>query len=186
MKKKGCITIIIVVILAMLCLAILAAVGIYYYLNTQSNQNGPIAQGFPTAEVLLPADPNVIPSAGPTPSEEIVDINSVVEAAIKNENYESLLPYLANEVFVRLEASGCCGPLSPAEVVIQLSYLEPADTWDFGESDTKTNLAQASEFYSVPYDAAIANNKMIFSYKVNQNGKIDAINLGATYELLIP
>lgn len=95
---------------------------------------------------------------------------------------------MMDTVQVRLEASGCCGPISKMEAIAQLSYLDPATGWDFNPTNPiLINLATTvPDYYGSDWIAGVASNEYIVSFKLNNQNKIKAYNLGASYKLLIP
>ena len=117
-----------------------------------------------------------------------VDVSEQVIAAITSKNTQALEGYMADTVQVRLEASGCCGPVTKAEAVSQLSYLDPAVGWDFNPANQiLIDLAAAvPDYYGVGWIVGVASNEYLVSFKLNGQGKIEAYNLAVTYKLLIP
>ena len=117
-----------------------------------------------------------------------VDVSEQIIAAITSKNTQALEGYMEDTVQVRLEASGCCGPISKAEAVSQLSYLDLAVGWDFDPANQiLIDLAAAvPDYYGNGWIVGAASNEYLVSFKLNDQGKIEAYNLAATYKLLIP
>lgn len=172
-----------------LSISIAAVASLFYYLGLNRGNLFPTQSSPPTAAISSSSAPFTPPPTmdeqDKSPSESTHDL---IVAAIETKSYSDLLPYLANTVQVRLESSGCCGPLTPAETVSQLSYLDSAVLpWTFDPDHAIiAQLATNSEFYADPYVVGISSNKMGFSYHLNSEGKVDAINLMASYDLLLP
>jgi len=128
---------------------------------------------------------NQVPNNQPSAQE---NLKQQIMAVLDTKNFAAIQGYMAETVFVRLEASGCCGPLDPFAAANQLSYLDTATGWDFNPSNPIIqNLAIASpDYYGAGWFVGVADNEFICSFKFNSNNKIEAYNLGATYKLLIP
>ena len=169
------------VVLTLLVLGL--AVGVYY-LGTQKSASN-------TQEAILidptqvPGTEKSLPTAEPQPT---IDVSEQIVAAITSKNTQALEGYMADTVQVRLEASGCCGPITKAEAISQLSYLDPAVGWSFDSANPLIiNLAaNAPDFYGSGWLVGVADNEYIVSFKLNNQNKIEAYNLGASYKLLIP
>lgn len=158
------------------------AVGIYY-LGTQGTIFNKPSQT-PGTENNLPTT-KASPTYTPQP---IIDVSEQVITAITSKNTQALEGYMANTVQVRLEASGCCGPITKPEAMSQLSYLDPAVGWSFDPAnpiivDLATN---APNYYGNGWIVGVASNEYIISLKLNNQNLIEAYNLGASYKLLIP
>ena len=158
------------------------AVGAYLYgtrggLLKNTLQVSNTANSLPTAESS--------PTLQPQP---IINVSEQIIAAITSKNTQALEGYMADTVQVRLEASGCCGPITKAEAMSQLSYLDPAVGWSFDPSNPIIiDLATHSpNFYGSGWLVGVANNEYIVSFKLNNQNLIEAYNLGASYKLLIP
>lgn len=175
---------------ALIGIIVFAIIAGAYYLGTQSNNPTEQTNITPTTQpTITQSEQSEILETEITPTEtkiNQVDIKTLFITSLANKQYDNLLPYIDENVQVRIESSGCCGPLTPAEAVKQLEYFNEVKTWDFNPSEIKTKLSQVSKDYANPYVVGIADNKMGVSFKTNAENKIDAINLMATYELLIP
>jgi len=135
--------------------------------------------------------PSTQPTSIPSPipqTEPEVDVSEQIIAAITSKNTQALEGYMADTVQVRLEASGCCGPITKSEAVSQLSYLDPAGGWNFDPANQiLINLAAAvPDYYGSDWIVGVANNEYLVSFKLNNQNKIEAYNLAITYKLLIP
>jgi len=140
---------------------------------------------------LLTPNPTIDPTAIPSPTtqaELVVDVSEQIIAAIISKNNQALEGYMANTVQVRLEASGCCGPLTKSEAISQLSYLNPAVGWSFDPANqTIINLATSiPDYYGIDWIVGVASNEYVVSFKLDNQNKVEAYNLAATYKLLIP
>jgi hypothetical protein len=167
-------------------LILVAVVGGAYYFGTQKSTPGPQEASItPSATDKSPS--TIAPS--PTPqAEPEVDVSEQIVAAMTSKNTQALEGYMADTVQVRLEASGCCGPITKAEAVSQLSYLDPAVGWNFDPTNPiLINLATAvPDYYGSGWIVGVASNEYLVSFKLNNQNKIEAYNLAATYTLLLP
>jgi len=94
---------------------------------------------------------------------------------------------MAKTVQVRLESSGCCGPITKAEAISQLSYLDPAIGWSFDSTNPiLIKLATAvPNYYGNGWIVGVASNEYLVSFKLNAQNKIEAYNLASSYKQLI-
>lgn len=173
-------------------LVLLALVGSAYYFGTQSLPQKPKQDisVTPLTSANKPEVKKIIPTntPSPTPKEELLNVSEQIIAAIKSKNTQPLEGYIADMVSVRLEASSCCGMLTKAEAISQLSYLDPATGWDFDPTNPiLVNLAaSAPTYYGSGWTMGVASNEYVFSFKLNSENKMDAYNISASYKLLIP
>ena len=135
--------------------------------------------------------PSAPPASAPPPITQIkpeVDVSEQIIAAITSKNTQALEGYMADTVQVRLEASGCCGPISKSEAASQLSYLNQAVGWNFDPANQILIdlAATVPDYYGSGWIVGIASNEYLVSFKLNDQNKIEAYNLAVTYKLLIP
>ena len=173
-----------------LVIVLLALVGGAYYLGTQGllSKSGQDEVVVPTGETEPnEVAPTIAPS--PTPQEEpSVNVNEQIIAGIKSKNTQALEGYTADMVSVRLESSSCCGLITRADAISQLSYLDPATDWDFDPTNPiLVDLAAAvPNYYGSGWTVGVASNEYVFSFVLNNENKMDAYNISASYKLLIP
>jgi hypothetical protein len=155
-----------------------------YYLGTQ----GLLFKESPKIPKVVKELETVKPSPTINPPPSTVNVSEQVAAAITSKNTQALEGYMADIVQVRLEASGCCGPITKAEAMSQLSYLDPAVGWSFDPANPViVDLAiNSPDYYGTGWLVGVASNEYIVSFKINNLNKIEAYNLGASYKLLIP
>lgn len=167
-----------------------AAVGGAYYFGTKKST--PNQQEATTVTpTKAPVSENNLPTTVPSPTtqpEPTIDVPEQIIAAMTSKNTQALEGYMADTVQVRLEASGCCGPITKSEALSQLSYLDPAVGWDFDPTNSiLVNLATTvPDYYGNDWIVGVASNEYVVSFKLNNQNKIEAYNLAATYKLLIP
>ena len=171
-------------------LFILALAGGAYYFGTKKFTSSS-REAATVAPTNIPVSEKGLPATEPSPTTKIEPASDVPEqiiAAMKSKNTQALEGYMADTVQVRLEASGCCGPITKSEAISQLSYLDPAVGWDFNPTNPiLVNLATAvPDFYGSDWIVGVASNEYLVSFKLNNQNKIEAYNLAATYKLLLP
>jgi hypothetical protein len=170
-----------------LVVVLLALVGGAYYLGTQ----GLLSKSGQDEVVVSTSEPEVIPTnvPSPTPQEELPnDAGEQIIAAIKSKNTQAIEGYTADMVSVRLEASSCCGLITRADAISQLSYLDPATGWDFDPTNPilVSLAAAAPNYYGSGWTVGVASNEYVFSFVLNNENKMDAYNISASYKLLTP
>ena len=113
-----------------------------------------------------------------------------IQAAITTMNLQPFETYMADEVSVILEASECCGTMTNVEAALQLQYLEAAEApWNFDQSnETIKKLKEVEPTKYGPESAyiGIASNEYTVSFKFNDDNKISAVTMAATYKLVLP
>lgn len=170
-------------------LVLVAVGGGAYYFGIRKSTPPSQQEEVPTTTPLITSKITPTPTPSPTPQvEPEVDVSEQIIAAITNKNTQPLEGYMADTVQVRLEASSCCGPITRAEAMSQLSYLDPAVDWDFDPANPiLVNLATTvPDYYGGGWIVGVASNEYLVSFKLNNQNKIEAYNLAATYKLLIP
>ncbi len=177
-----------VIRVVLLLLSLGLAIGAYYGIQKYNSSKEETALATPTQS---PGTEEGLPTVEPSPTiqpEPTIDVSEQIVAAITSKNTQALEGYMADTVEVRLEASECCGPITKAEAMSQLSYLDPAVGWSFDATNPiiislATNVPN---YYGSGWIVGVASNEYIVSFKLNNQNKIEAYNLGASYTLLIP
>lgn len=140
----------------------------------------------PTPQVIN--EPEITPADAITGQGDEEEAELAIESSLETGAYIGLRDYLADEVNFRIEASGCCPPMSPGEAIEQLAFLDSAETpWNFDqESETALELAATyPEYYSDAF-IAIADNNYSAAFKYNDEGLIDTISVSNDYTTLLP
>ncbi len=124
-----------------------------------------------------------------TPAEPI-DVEAAIEAAVKDGNYASLQPLMADSVAVVIAASEFTSPKTPAEAVAELKYLDAAtDPWNFDLPAATLSSYRNGDYASyVPLTAVIGQsaNNYVVSFQTNTSGKIAVIFMSVDADLLKP
>jgi len=171
--------------IASVLILITIAGGAYYFGMQKSTSS------LEDVSISLPATDKSPSIAAPSPTSQTkpkIDVSEQIIAAMTSKNTQALEGYMADTVQVRLEASGCCGPITKTEALSQLSYLDPAVGWNFDPTNPiLINLATAvPDYYGSGWIVGVASNEYLVSFKLNNQNKIEAYNLAATYKLLTP
>jgi len=175
-------------IIGVISITVIIAIAVTaYQLGTKNKANVPPVSPSPSPTIDTSALTGLQQATPKPPTPAPVSVEDQIIAAISSKNYAALKGYMADPVQVRLESSGCCGPITPTAAVTQLDYLNPATSWNFDQSqETVTSLHTfAPEFYGPEWLIGVADNEMVASFKVTAN-QITDINLMATYKLLLP
>lgn len=172
-------------------LALVLLIAGAYYLGSQnllpfpsaSPSPSPTASLVPNPSPFTPIEPSPTPSA--TPSQSQTRDNII--AAIESQNTAALDGLMATTVQVRLEATECCGPLTPADAIAQLDYLNPAVNWDFDPSNPTIQAlnTQVPTYYGPDHIVGVAANGYTIGIELDADGLISAISMSVHYDLLI-
>lgn len=139
----------------------------------------------PETSLNVPQTINQIPTATLPP---VPVSRENVAAAISSKNYVALESLLTDPVSVRMEATECCGFLSPSQALIHLEYLDYAQgTWDFSEDNEIVAGLEAS--YPEHYANAIigvSTDNYIVAFQLDDNNKISKISMAKDYKILLP
>lgn len=182
-------------------IVVLAIAGGAFYLGSKRTLPGPslssggLSQnGSRTPEPQGVSDGNGVSAPAPTsePTPEPVNGDALrdnVIAAITSKNYAALESYMTDPVQVRIEASGCCGPLTPTETVTQLDYLNQATApWVFDSTDPAvSSLATGfAEYYGGGAIVGVSASDHAVSIQVNDQNQIFGVSMVVDYHLLLP
>ena len=169
--------------LSVLILMIIA--GGAYYLGLQKSV--PVTDKISITPSVIDKEPLAVT---PNPTYQVkpkIDVSEQIKSAIASKNTQALEGYMADTVQVKLEGSECCGTITKAEAISQLSYLNPAVNWNFDPANPiLINLAKTvPNYYGSGWIVGVASNEYLASFKLNGQNKIEAYNLASTYKLLI-
>jgi len=90
---------------------------------------------------------------------------------------------MAAKVFYVVDASDCCGDITKKEAASHLkNYIRGVKLFNFDQEQQvikqmKVNLAGTFAKYTI----GIADNKMVLSYHLDKQGKVDDIMLSASH-----
>lgn len=110
-----------------------------------------------------------------------------IKAAITSGNTAALEGYMASNVDVVVAASEKSGARTPTQAITDLAYLNGSSGWNFA-LDTATLNSYKSGFYKDYFKAnslvGKASDKKVVVFNFNDQGKINAIFMAASDELL--
>ena len=160
-------------------------VGGYFLGRSGSSKTTP--RPIPTPSSLLESPRTIDTTSAPSPApEEITKL--IVSTAVSAKDYSALESFMVDPVAVRIEASGCCQPMSPKEASVQLEYLNSANgTWDFeGDGDVVSNLQASYPEHYANAIVGVSSDNYVVAFQLNADGKISKISMAVDYELLLP
>ena len=114
-------------------------------------------------------------------------VQSAIESSLNAENYENLVPFMADIVQFEIESAGGIPAGDPQETVTNLAYLNTATPpWNFDQTNpivvsVKTQYAQE---YGQLY-VGISPNDVLAAFGFDENGMINEIKVAVTYKLLV-
>lgn len=110
-----------------------------------------------------------------------------LERALDQNNYESLVPVLADQVTLTVAGTECCGNLPAESAATQLQYLNSAvKPWDF--DDTHPLITQIKNTYPAKYQGSvlgISPNNYLMAVWLNSENKILRIEIAANVNLIL-
>lgn len=140
----------------------------------------------PTSETILSPTPIATTTPKPPPTRD--EVKDKIVAAFNSKSFANLQNLMAAEVVVILQATECCGPMTSADAVSQMSYLNSATSpWNFDDTNPiaiaiKTNNP---ENYGNSI-LGIATNNYVVAFQLNSENKISKISMAVHYNLLAP
>jgi len=105
------------------------------------------------------------------------------EKAVNDKDFTKIEALMAARVKYVIDSSDCCGDITKKEAVANLkNYISGAKSFNFNQNQQvvkqmKVNLADTFAKYTI----GIADNKMVLSYHLDQQGKVDDLMLSATH-----
>ena len=173
-------------------LLFLIVVSASYYIGTQYIQK-PTETPKPTVAPTIAEEEVTITTQPTSGADQVKDLDTVKEtirAVVETQNTQPLLGYMADSVSVILEATECCGPVTKAEAVKQLEYLNDATApWNFDQTNDTIKQLKAQEPTKYGPDSAyvgIAANEYTVSFKFDASNKINGITMAVSYKLVLP
>ena len=105
------------------------------------------------------------------------------EKAVNDKDFTKIEALMATRVYYVIDASDCCGDITKKEAAANLkNYIHDAKSFNFDQNQQvvkqmKVNLADTFAKYMI----GIADNKMVLSYHLDGQGKVDDLMLSATH-----
>lgn len=165
-------------------LILLAILGYFIFQNQQLIKQLSTSSPSPQISSPLPS-PSPAPSSpspSPTPSSEVLREN--IEAAINSKNTAALVTFMTNTVQVILQATECCGPMTPTEAESQLSYISEGTPFNFNQTDpTIVNLKNKNPELAGQFIGISKNQEHLIALNINSQNKIDSIRMSVSWKL---
>lgn len=109
--------------------------------------------------------------------------SSAFEAAVNGKDFTEVESLMAARVNYVVDSSDCCGDITKKEAAANLKkYIAGAKSFNFNQDQQvvkqmKVNLADTFAKYTI----GIADNKMVLSYHLDSQGKVDDLMLSASH-----
>lgn len=108
---------------------------------------------------------------------------TVFEKAVNDKDFAKVESLMAARVYYVVDASDCCGDITKKEAAAHLkNYIRDVDSFNFDQNQQvvrkmKVNLADTFAKYTI----GIADNRMVLSYHLDKQGKVDDLMLSASH-----
>lgn len=131
-----------------------------------------------------PSEASSSPVASP-PNLNPQQVQTVIRNLVNSKNYKGLQPYMATPaVLVTLASSDCCGNLTPEETTTQMAYLNSGVPFEFNQESSQVKSLKSQNIKLSAYFVGISTkNQIVVSFKLNQKGQIEEVEMAASYEL---
>jgi hypothetical protein len=109
--------------------------------------------------------------------------SAVFEKAVNDKDFSKIDVMLATRVYYVIDSSDCCGDITKKEAAANLkNYIQDVKSFNFDQNQQvvkqmKVNLADTFAKYTI----GIADNKMVLSYHLDAQGKVDDLMLSASH-----
>jgi len=117
----------------------------------------------------------------PTPANETTSAD--FEKAVNSKDFTKIEALMAARVYYVVDASDCCGNIAKKEAANNLKkYISGVKSFNFDQSQQvirqmKVNLVDTFGKYAI----GIADNRMVLSYHLDRQGKVDDLMLSASH-----
>lgn len=123
------------------------------------------------------------PSALPPPM-TLASLQENIEAAVNSRNTQAMVSYMTNPVHVILQATECCGEMTPDEAIAQASYVEPGVPFNFDQEDaTIKNLKLKNPELANTFIGISKNMEHLVAFTINNQNKIAQIRFSVSWKL---
>ena|SRR3989344_497911 len=172
--------------LAVIILILIAGLGYFIFQNqilVKKLAGPPTPTPTPTTSSAI-ATPKVSPKQSPTSKLTIKELRANIEASVNSGNFAALPSHMTNPVEVILQATECCGPLSPAESENQMSYIEAGAPFDFGQTNnTIVNLKAKNSELAGKFIGISKNSEHLIAFGINNQNQITDIRMSVSWKL---
>lgn len=105
------------------------------------------------------------------------------ENAVNSKDYDKIETFLTNPINFIIEATECCGDITPEEAANSMDYIDGVNSFDFSQDqDIVKKIKDKYSDYSNDI-IGIGDNKAVLIYHLNSEEKVDRIYLSITYEM---
>lgn len=125
-------------------------------------------------------------STAAVPKESASETTSAAfEKAVNGKDFTKIEALMATRVYYVIDASDCCGDITKKEAAANLkNYIQDVKSFNFDQSQQvvkqmKVNLADTFAKYTI----GIADNRMVLSYHLDAQGKVDDLMLSASHPM---
>lgn len=168
-----------------LLLAIVGA-GAFYYGQSKNVRVSPTPT--PTTQIFVTGASTPQPTTTKT-SLTRVYVKENLAAAINTGNTQAIESYMTDDVVVILQSTECCGKMSKAETMKQLSYIKDGTApWNFDDANPiaaqlRANSPNYGDATSV---IGIASNEYVVAFILNSENRVKGLTMAVTYKLVVP
>lgn len=109
--------------------------------------------------------------------------SAIFEKAVNDKDFAKIEALMAARVYYVIDSSDCCGDIAKKEAAANLkNYIAGTKSFNFDQNQQvvkqmKVNLAGTFAKYTI----GIADNKMVLSYHLDAQGKVDDLMLSASH-----
>lgn len=173
-------------IIAILIVILLGALG--YYIFQNQKLIGELSKT-PSATEASPKQSPVIspsPEVSPSPQFTTALTQNAIKTNVASKNYQGLTEYMTNPVHLILEATECCGTITPAEAVAEMSYIDEGIPLDFNQnSATIVNLKAKNPALANKYIGISQTKEHLAAFGLDAQNKISEILLSVSWKLYV-
>jgi len=161
-----------------------AAVGYLFFQNqtlmNQLTQKSP--SPWPETTVQKPQE-----SPQPTPSSKpmsLFELQENIKASVNSRNTQAIASYMTNPVHVILQATECCGEITPDKAIAQTSYVDPGIPFNFDqENEIIKNLKAKNPELADTFLGVSQNMEHLIAFTLNNQNKIAQIRFSVSWKL---
>lgn len=175
-------------ILVILVIILLLGIGYFIFQNQKlisrlSSQTSSPSPSVPS-QPAGPSQPSLSPSPSPSPYLTRLSTQNAIKTNIVSKNYQGLVAYMTDPANLILQATECCGPRTPDEVVNQMSYINEGIPFDFNqESETTKNLKAKNPELAEKYIGISTITEHLIAFGINNQNKISDIRISVSWKL---
>lgn len=178
--KKVLVWILIVIVV------LLVAALVYFIFQNQrligklSSSPSPISQ-----VAASPIDsPTISPKISPSPQITKEQLQENIKASVNSGNFAALASYMTDPVEVILQATECCGPLSPKEAESQMDYINNGKPFNFDQNSlTISNLKAKNAELAGKFIGISQNTEHLIAFGINNQNQITDIRMSVSWKL---